>query len=140
MILALLNYININMGMYTGGSQITLLNFPAPNMYTPTGMSVDIMMRPTTSINSAGGVFNFNTELVFKSKNPADGYKTASDMLLNMNKVTNKDVGDSLEFQLILINALLSIPTYAGQTDTEEYVYTVEFNILMAENTDTGGY
>lgn len=103
--------------------ELTLLQFPI-------GIGTAAMIRPTTSVDATGGVDNFNVEIAVKSVHPATSCNIAGDVLLKLDKVTNKDVK---EYQIILINALTSAPNYAGQTENNEYVYTIEFNVLTTK-------
>ena len=111
-------------------SNLTLLNFAPPS---DTDVYSVGMMRTMSSIDAVGGVYNFNIEIVFKNLDPAMACSSMNDMLLYLDKLTNKDVGDRKEYQLILVNALTSVPNYMGQTETHEYVFSTEFNVLMTD-------
>lgn len=107
------------------GQQMSLLQFPVNDLADPS-----VMIRPISSIDATGGVFNFNIEIAVKSSHPAKSCNLAGEMLLKLDKLTNKDVKG---YQIILINALTSVPNYMGQTENGDYVYTVEYNILTTE-------
>ena len=88
-----------------------------------------IMMEIINSGDEVGGVSDTSVNILIKDLHPSDAEQLASKILETLDKTTNKIIDN--KYQVILINAPLSQPTFEGVSDTQEYIFSVEIRVLI---------
>lgn len=108
------------------GCQIYAVNFP--NYTKGTFVKLEI----TSGISEAGGVQDFNIQLMIKSDHPAKAESLAHETILKLDMITDK-LFDNDTYQLILARATAPQPVYVGETTVGEYIFATDFRLLTTE-------
>lgn len=104
--------------------KVYAVNFPA---YTE-GTSIKIEI--TSGVNEAGGVSDFNVQFMIKAKHPSESERVALDIIDKIDMITDLDFNAG-KYQMILIKAISQQPFYIGETETQEFLYSVDFRLLV---------
>lgn len=87
-----------------------------------------IMLEVQSSEDTIAGVDEFVIIINTKDRHPSKAEALASSIIKKLDKVNNKIIED---YQLILIVANYSQPTFLGTTEANEYVFCCEFKVLL---------
>lgn len=109
------------------GQDIYAVNFPS---FTKGNF---VKLEILSGIVETGGVQDFNIQLMFKSENhPAKAEASAIDCINKLNMVTNKEFADG-KYQLILLRVSTPQPIFVGETQTGEFIFSVDFRVLTTK-------
>ncbi|MDK0636893.1 minor capsid protein [Clostridium perfringens] len=105
------------------GHQVYALSFPE--------YSEDeaVKLEITSGVQEAGGVDDFNIQLIVRASHPARTEKICIDIIENLDKKTNR-IFDSGKCQMILAKAEAPQPYYMGQAENGAFLMSVDFRLL----------
>lgn len=106
------------------GYQVYPINFPE---YEKGNF---VKFEITSGVQEAGGVYDFNIQFMVKGQHPSESEEIALDILDKLDMLTNKDFGNGT-YQLILAKATSPQPYYVGETETNEYIFSTDFRLLV---------
>lgn len=106
------------------GYQVYILNFPQYTEGTFTKFEI------TSGVQEIGGVYDFNIQFMVKSKEPSESESVALKIIDTLDMLTNTDFGAG-KYQLILSKATSPQPYFVGETETNEYIFSTDFRLLV---------
>lgn len=89
-----------------------------------------VKLEITSGVQEAGGVYDFNIQFMSKSQHPSDSERISLDIIDKLDMLTNKDFGNGV-YQLILAKATSPQPYYVGETETNEFIFSTDFRLLV---------
>lgn len=106
-------------------NQVYAINFPA---YTKGNF---IKLEITSGVQELGGVMDFNVQFMTKANHPAEAEGVALNIIYKLDMVTDIEFCEG-KYQLILAKASSTQPYFVGETDSDEFVFSVDFRLLVS--------
>lgn len=91
-----------------------------------------IKLEITTGISDKGGIKDFNVQLMIKADHPATAEDIALQVIQSLDMRTDIEFDDN-RLQLVLCKATAPQPYYVGELVSGEYIYSIDFRLLVAE-------
>ena len=104
------------------GYKIYPINFPT-GLKNSTVAKLEII----TGMVETGGVYDFNIEISVKADHPSKCEKMCLDLINKLHRQTDVEHGS---YQMILCQAEKPYPSYIGELETGEYLFTSNFRLL----------
>lgn len=90
-----------------------------------------IKLEATSGLVESGGVKDFNVQFMIKAGHPSKAEQLSLLLIEKLHLVTNRYFGDGGRHQLILCYCNAPTPSFVGELTNGEYVYSVEFRLLV---------
>lgn len=93
-----------------------------------------IKVEATSGIIEKGGLKDFNVQFMTKAEHPSVAEHMALILIEKLHKVSDREFGG--KYQLVLSYCQSPTPTYVGELANGEYLYSVNFRLLVANLND----
>lgn len=90
-----------------------------------------IKLEVTSGVQELGGVMDFNVQFMVKANHPAEAEMIALDIIDKIDMVTDVEFCEG-KYQLILAKASSPQSYFVGETDSDEFVFSVDFRLLVS--------
>lgn len=106
------------------GQQVYNLQFPENTE------GAFIKVEPTAGMVDTGGLKDFNLQFMTKANHPQTAEQLAINIIETLHQTRNREF---LNYQLVLMTCQSPLATYVGVTPNGEYLYSVDFRVLITE-------
>ena len=91
-----------------------------------------IKLEITSGISTSGGVMDFNIQFMTKANHPAISASMCIELIKNLDLKSDIEFDDG-KYQMIVMKASSPQPYYVGVTEKNEFIYSIDFRILVSE-------